>query len=126
MALLTFYRYFYIYFITFAVTCRKELFSHIFSIIWRNTQLVSDGVGNVVDLTVNENVDVIFGSPSSRGTYVTFEKRSFTLHTCRHTLQIFTVLYTIFVIIADAAAVVVVVSQCLFLICNFNFKCWSD
>ncbi|XP_053376167.1 atrial natriuretic peptide receptor 1-like [Mercenaria mercenaria] len=38
------------------------------NIVWKDTRLQSDGVGNVVDLVMNENVDVIFGSPSSRVT----------------------------------------------------------
>ncbi|XP_052799234.1 receptor-type guanylate cyclase gcy-13-like [Mya arenaria] len=34
--------------------------------VWRSSENQSQGVGHVVDLVKNENVDVIFGSPSSR------------------------------------------------------------
>lgn len=38
-----------------------------FSIIWKDTKNESDGLGNAVSLFMNENIDVIFGSPSSTG-----------------------------------------------------------
>lgn len=39
-----------------------------FSIIWKDTKNESDGLGNTVNLVMNDSIDILFGSPSSSGT----------------------------------------------------------
>lgn len=48
--------------------CVSNLFVLIpLSIVWRDTKTPAEGLGHAVELVMSENVDIIFGSPSSYG-----------------------------------------------------------